>query len=167
MWHAVQRERSVLVALEGTGHHLRQVVRRGNEFSLVFKLPAMAIATCWRSYGPLDDPTGVITRLASAASATTSEMRARWFLCDTNLEGLSQDLEDMARARGPLIQAQRAMVRQGHRPRQGPLAAADQADSGDRVVGSPERAHSDDGGAPPGEAGDAMDAGRVDGCSQS
>ena len=35
MWHAVQRERSVPVALEGMGHHLRPVERHGMEIFLI------------------------------------------------------------------------------------------------------------------------------------
>jgi len=51
------------------------------------------------------------------------------------------------------------MMRQRDLPRHGPLAAADHAHSGDGVVRSPERARGDEGGAPPGEAGDAIDTG--------
>jgi hypothetical protein len=59
----------------------------------------------------------------------------RWYTGDTLLERLAQDLEDMARARGQLIQAQEAVVRQRDLPRQEPLAAADHAYLGDGVVG--------------------------------
>jgi hypothetical protein len=86
------------------------------------------------------------------------DIRAMAIRGDTS-ERLAQDIEDMALELRQLIQEQDAMVRQRDLPRHGPLAATDQAHIGDGVVGSPERAHGDDGGAPPGEAGDAMDAG--------
>jgi hypothetical protein len=82
-------------------------------------------------------------------------MCGQWFLSDTLLQRLAQDLEHMARARGQLIQEHEAMVRQRYLPRQGPLAAADRAHSGDGVVGGPERARGDEGGAPASEASDA------------
>jgi hypothetical protein len=56
------------------------------------------------------------------------------------------------------------MVRQGHLPRHGPLAAADQAHIGDGVVGGSEGARGDDGGAVAGQAGDARDAGGLQRC---
>jgi hypothetical protein len=113
------------------------------------------------SHEPMAVCSRVITS-ANAASATRAERsrtRGRLYLCDAILKRLAQDLEDMALELRQLIQEQDAMVRQRHLPRQGQVAAADQAHIGDGVVGSPERAHGDDGGAPPGEAGDAMDAG--------
>jgi hypothetical protein len=39
--------------------------------------------------------------------------------CDTLLQRLSQDLQDMRRARGPLVQQENAMVRQGPLPGRG------------------------------------------------
>jgi len=61
--------------------------------------------------------------------------------------------------RALFIQQQDAAMSQGDLPRQGPLAAADHADSRDGVVGGPEGARRHDGGAPPRQAGDARDAG--------
>jgi hypothetical protein len=81
---------------------------------------------------------------------------------DTRLERLAQDFEDIALALGPLIQPQEAMMRQGHLPRRGELAATDQADIGDGVVGGAEGAGGDDGGVPTRQAGDAVDLGRFD-----
>jgi hypothetical protein len=98
-------------------------------------------------------------RAASAANAMTSEMCARWSLSETNLERLAPDFEDLALARGPLIQPQEAMMRQRHLSRRWQLAATDQAHIGDGMVGGAERTRGDDSGPPPGEAGDAMDAG--------
>jgi hypothetical protein len=66
-------------------------------------------------------------------------MLARLSAEDTILQRLSPDLENMARARGPLIQPQDATVRQRHLPRHGPRAAADHAHLGDGAVGGPSR----------------------------
>ena len=85
---------------------------------------------------------------------------------DTLLEGLAPDLEAMARACGPLIHEQDAMVRQGHLPRQGPLAAADQAHIRDRVVRGAERACDDEGGATARQASDAMNPGGLPAASR-
>ena len=85
------------------------------------------------------------------------------FFCEARLERLSQDLEHMALALGPLSQEQDAVVCKGHLRRQGQLAAADQTPSGDGVVGGPERARGDDSGAPDGTAGDALDAQGIEG----
>jgi hypothetical protein len=65
----------------------------------------------------------------------------------------------MARALGPRIQAQDAVVGQRHLPRHRQLAAAAHTDSGDGVMRGPERAHGDEGGALARQAGDAMAAG--------
>jgi hypothetical protein len=48
-------------------------------------------------------------------------------------------------------------MRQRHRTRQGPLAAADHADIGNGMVGGAEGAGGDDGGTPTGETLNAMD----------
>ena len=80
------------------------------------------------------EPRGITARVASAASATTSAMCGQWFLSDTILERLSQDLEDMAHAHGLLNQQQDALVRQGHLLQHRHLAAADHADVGDGVT---------------------------------
>ncbi len=78
--------------------------------------------------------------------------------CDTLLERLAEDFQDVALALGEFIQEEDTMVRQGHLPWQGPLAAADHAHLRDRVLRGPERARGDEGGAPPGEASDAVNA---------
>jgi hypothetical protein len=77
----------------------------------------------------------VVTRAAKVMKALRSRTCGRLYSKNTLLGRLAQDLEDLARARGPLIQEQDAVVRQGHLPRRGELAAADQADIGDGVVG--------------------------------
>ena len=86
---------------------------------------------------------------ASPASTARSTTRGRLYLYDTLLERLAQALEDLARALWQLMQEQDAMVRQGPLPRQGPLAAADQADVGDGMVGGPEGARRDEAVRPP------------------
>ncbi len=91
----------------------------------------------------------------------------RLYLCETLLERLAEDLEDMALELGQLIQEQDPVVRQRHLPRHGQLAAADQPHIRDGVVRGPERARGDEGGAPTGEAGDAMDAGGLQGFCQA
>jgi hypothetical protein len=53
----------------------------------------------------------------------------QWSSCHARLERLAQTLEDLARAREPLIHRQDAVVRQRHLPRQGPLAPAAHAHS--------------------------------------
>jgi hypothetical protein len=64
------------------------------------------------------------TRSASTASAIKSEICAQCLVEETLLERLSQDLEDMVLELEPLIHKQDTVVRQRHRPRQEPLAAA-------------------------------------------
>ena len=54
----------------------------------------------------------------------------KWDLSDAGLQRRAQDLQDVAAARRPLVQEAHAVVRQGHLPRQGPLAAADQTHLG-------------------------------------
>jgi hypothetical protein len=100
-------------------------------------------------------------RAASEASTTTSEMCAQWLVEETIAERLAQDLEDVARARGPFIQPQEAVVRQGHLPRYQQLAIAHHAHIGNDVIGGPARARGDDGGAPTRQAGAARDAGSL------
>jgi hypothetical protein len=87
------------------------------------------------------------------ASTARSLTLVGLYSSNTRLEQLAQDLEDMVRALRQLIQPQDAVVREGHLPRHGPLAAADHAHSGDRLGGS-EGARDDDGGAPTDQAGD-------------
>src|SRR6266542_5340542 len=103
-------------------------------------------------------------RYLSADTVVKSMIHAKLYSCDTLLDRLSQHFEHVPLELGELIQEQEAMVRQGHLLQHGQLAAADQADIGDRVVGSPEREHSADGGAPAGQAGDVMDAGDLPRC---
>jgi hypothetical protein len=80
----------------------------------------------------------------------------KWSAGNALLQWLAQDFEDMPFELGQLLQQEAAMMRQGHLPRQGQLAASDHALIGDRVVGGAERVRGDDGGAVAGEAGDVV-----------
>jgi hypothetical protein len=55
---------------------------------------------------------------------------------DTLLEGLAQDFQHVACALGQFVQKEHAVVRQRHFPRPRHLAAADQADVREGVVGA-------------------------------
>jgi hypothetical protein len=90
-------------------------------------------------------------------------MCAQWLLEETILERLAQDIEGVAHELRPPIQSQEAVVRQGDLPRHGQLAAADHDRLGDGVVGSPERARGDDGGAPTRQAGDTVNTSSLEG----
>jgi hypothetical protein len=57
---------------------------------------------------------------------------------------------------GEFIEAEDTMVGPRHLARHGDLAPTDQPHSGSGLVGGATRPGGDDGGAPPGEAGDAM-----------
>jgi hypothetical protein len=57
----------------------------------------------------------------------------RLYLCETLLEGLAQDLQDVAAELRQLIEKEHPMVRQRHLAGHRHLAAADQADIRDRV----------------------------------
>jgi hypothetical protein len=80
---------------------------------------------------------------------TSAAAPGRVYACHPILERLAADFPDLARACGPLIQPQEAMVHQEPLPRHGHLAAANHTHLGDGVVGGLERAHRDEGGAPP------------------
>ena len=50
---------------------------------------------------------------------------ARWYSCETLLERLAQDLQDVAAELRPFIQKEHAVVRQRHLARHGQVAATD------------------------------------------
>jgi hypothetical protein len=117
-----------------------------------------------------DAPVAAGTWVAHAASATNPakvKTLARWYACDTRLEGLAQDLQDVPPELRELIQAAHARVRPRPRARQRDLTAADQPHIRDGMMGGAEGAAGDQGRAPVGEAGDAMHAGRFDGFGQA
>jgi hypothetical protein len=92
--------------------------------------------------------------------------RGRWYWCEAIIERLTQPFEHMPLELGEFIEEEDTVV--GERPlaRRGHLAPTDQPHIGNGMVGGATRPGGDDGGAPPGEAGDAMDAGGVDGLGQ-
>lgn len=51
-------------------------------------------------------PGGVTDRTAIAARVARSRMHGRLYLCNTIIERLAQDLQDMAPELGPFIQAE-------------------------------------------------------------
>src|SRR6266511_1473350 len=75
-----------------------------------------------------------ILRVKELRASSTSRHRGTGDRHHALLEGFAQDLDDMALELGQLIQKENAMMRQGHLPRQGLLASADQAHLGDRVA---------------------------------
>jgi hypothetical protein len=58
-----------------------------------------------RHYRVASQPVGATTRAAIAARAARSMTRGRLYSCHAVFERLAEDLVDMARACGPLIQA--------------------------------------------------------------
>ena len=91
---------------------------------------------------------------------------AKLYIYETLLEALAQDLQDVAAARRQFIQKEYPMMLQRHVARQRHLAAPDQPHLGDRVVRGATRPPGDQGGAGAGEAGDAVDARRLESFGQ-
>ncbi len=77
---------------------------------------------------------GLCVQSVCAPKALRSGTLGRSYISEALLDWLSQDLEAMAVALGPLIQQPGAMRRQGHLLASAP-AAPDHADSGDGMVG--------------------------------
>ena len=92
-------------------------------------------ASQWGITGVSRMHVGAIIRAAIAAKTNRSRTPGRLYLCDTLLERLPQDLEDMAAALGPCIQEAHAMVGQRHVARHRHVAPADQPRIRDGVVG--------------------------------
>jgi hypothetical protein len=103
-------------------------------------------------------PRGMVIWVASASTAARSRTCGRFYSCDTLLEGLAQDLQDVASELRQFIQKEHAMVRQGHLPLHWHLAPTDQPHVRNRVMGGLTWARRDAGRAVAGEAGDALDA---------
>jgi hypothetical protein len=119
------------------------------------------------SYWALLACSAVITRAAKAANAWRAGTPARSFRKTSILKQLAQDLEDMASALGPCIQAEPAVVRPRHLARQGEVSAADPPHSRDGLRRGATWAGRGDGGAGAGAAGDAVDARGLEGFRES
>jgi hypothetical protein len=68
----------------------------------------------------------------------TSMIPVSLCICETLLERLPQDLEDLAAQLGPCIQESHAVVGQRHLARHRPVAAADQPHIGEGMLGGAE-----------------------------
>ena len=90
----------------------------------------------------------------------------RLYVYDTLLEGLAQNLQDVAAALRQFTQQEHPMVRQRHFAWHRHLAPTDQADIGDRGMRGATWARRDARRAVTGAAGDAMNARGVDGLGQ-
>jgi hypothetical protein len=86
-------------------------------------------------YYPLPDPLAVSSRLAKSAKSLRLRTLWRLYSCDTLLEWLSQDLQDVAAELRQFIQKEHAVVRQRHFARHRHMAPADQPDIRDGVMG--------------------------------
>jgi hypothetical protein len=88
------------------------------------------------------------------------------YFCDTILERLAQNLEDMAAKLGQFIQEEHAIVGQRHLAEHRDVAAADQPRIRDSLVGRTSRAGCHQRRAVPGKAGDAVNAGDLNGLGE-
>jgi hypothetical protein len=99
--------------------------------------PSHGARECHRPSSSQDDwrwAGGRLPGAASTASATRSAPRGRWYLCGTVIKRLPPDLQDMAAALGPCIQAAHAMVCQRPLARHRRVAAADQSRDREGVI---------------------------------
>jgi hypothetical protein len=87
-------------------------------------------------YSSKPDRLAVSSRLAKLIKSLRFRTCGRLYLEDTLLEWLPQDLEDMAAARGPYIQAAHAVAGQRHFARPRRVAPADQPHTQDGLRGS-------------------------------
>jgi hypothetical protein len=78
-------------------------------------------ATVVGVYYVLPDRLTAITRRANSAKVWRSSTPARLYVYDTLLEGLPQDLQDVAAELGQFIQEEHAVVRQRHLARPRPV----------------------------------------------
>jgi hypothetical protein len=98
----------------------------------------------------------VITRRAKPAKLLESRTSARLYLCDTLLERLPQDLQDVAAELGPFIQEEHPVVSQRDLARHRHVPPADQSRVRDGVVRGAKWAGRDPRRAVAGAAGDAV-----------
>jgi hypothetical protein len=116
-----------------------------------------ATAVVGGSWALLECP-AVITRAAKAANAGRSRTPARRFRDDSLFERLAEHLEDLTPALRAFVQEAHAMVRPRPLARQRDLATPDQPHIRDGMMWGATWPAGDQGRAPAGEAGDAMDA---------
>jgi hypothetical protein len=95
-------------------------------------------------------------RMARATSMPKSATPAKLYACEAILEGLAQNLQDMAAVLGPFIQEAHAVVGQRHLAGHRHVTPTDQPRIREGLVGRATRAGGDQGRAVAGEAGDAM-----------
>jgi hypothetical protein len=105
-------------------------------------------------YRTLPECLMTITRRANSAKVLRSRTPAKLYSCETILEWLAQDLQDMAAKLGPCIQEAHTMVGQRHVTRPRHVAPADQPRLREGVVGRATRAGRDPRRAVAGEARD-------------
>jgi hypothetical protein len=114
-------------------------------------------------YRPLRVSLTAIIRKANSVKVLTSRTPAKLYSYDTLLKGLAQDLQDMAAALRPCIQAEDAVVRPRHLARPGEVPTADQPHTRDRLRRRATRAGRDQRRAGAGAAGDAVEARGLEG----
>ena len=118
-------------------------------------------------YPALLEPLAVISRMANSAKSLKSMAPVRVYLYDTLLEGLAQDLQDVAAELRQFIQKEHPMVGQRHFARHRRVPPADQPYIGDGVMWGATRAGYDPRRTIPREGSDATDVGGVDRCGQA
>ena len=108
-------------------------------------------------------PTCSSIRAASAANLRSARTLWKLYVYETLLKWLPQHFQDVAADLWSCIQQAHPMVRQRHVARPRHLPPTDPPYIGDRVVRGATRPRGDQGGAGAGAAGDARDAGGVEG----
>jgi hypothetical protein len=86
----------------------------------------MTVTAMVGSYRPLPDPLEGMSREANATNALRFSTPARLSVCDTLLEGLPQDLQDVAAELRQFIQEEHSVVRERDLARHRDLTPADQ-----------------------------------------
>ena len=107
-----------------------------------------------------------MTHRANATKMLRFSTPARLYLCDTLLQRLPQDLQDMAAELGELIQEEHAIVGQRHLAWHRHVAATDQPRIRDGMVGRTKGSSGDQRRTVSGQAGDAVDARGLNGLGE-
>jgi hypothetical protein len=118
-------------------------------------------------YRTLPECLMTITRRANSAKVMRSRTPAKLYVYEAILRRLTQHFQDVAAELWQFIQQENPLVRQRHVARQRHLATPDQPHIGDRVVRGATRPRGDHGGALAGEAGDAVEAGGLEGFGEA